>query len=307
MKVFISWSGDRAKALALALREWIPHVAQVAEPFVSKEDIEVGEPWFDAIEAAMADAPAGIIVVTPENQTAQWLNYEAGGMARYMGKRACPLLLDMTDVDLTGPLKNLHVAEATEEGVKKLVHDLFDRHVRPDLVDAAFARVWEELATAIAEAVLVEHVAVDTTRDPDEKLDEVVEMLREMRRQGPTAEESAARLWRTRTRPTDDSRSGGLGGRVERLGDIGIAHAQSRRAVDRAIAFLAVHGIEVVDVEMDFQEEEVRLDVDSVVGDVSGRIAEIMPELSALLYEDGSGWTSFSIFQRGAMVKGSAI
>lgn len=45
MKVFISWSGKRSKAMANALKEWIPLIVQHAEPFVSDKDISAGDRW----------------------------------------------------------------------------------------------------------------------------------------------------------------------------------------------------------------------------------------------------------------------
>ena len=39
MKVFISWSGTRSKALAVALKEWLPLILQYAKPWVSDKDI----------------------------------------------------------------------------------------------------------------------------------------------------------------------------------------------------------------------------------------------------------------------------
>ena len=43
MKVFISWSGTRSKALANALHKWLPMVLQYVEPWVSDSDIDAGE------------------------------------------------------------------------------------------------------------------------------------------------------------------------------------------------------------------------------------------------------------------------
>lgn len=42
LKVFISWSGERSKEMANALREWLPMVLQYVEPFVSDKDISAG-------------------------------------------------------------------------------------------------------------------------------------------------------------------------------------------------------------------------------------------------------------------------
>ena len=40
--IFISWSGERSRFVACALREWIPMVVQAAEPFMSEADVDKG-------------------------------------------------------------------------------------------------------------------------------------------------------------------------------------------------------------------------------------------------------------------------
>lgn len=43
MKVFISWSGDRSRAIAEELRYWLPTIVQSLEPFISTQDVPVGD------------------------------------------------------------------------------------------------------------------------------------------------------------------------------------------------------------------------------------------------------------------------
>jgi hypothetical protein len=42
VKVFLSWSGDRSKGVALALSGWIPRVLHKVQPFMSEEHIAKG-------------------------------------------------------------------------------------------------------------------------------------------------------------------------------------------------------------------------------------------------------------------------
>ena len=43
MKVFISWSGERSKQMAAALKEWLPTAIQYLEPWMSDTDIHAGD------------------------------------------------------------------------------------------------------------------------------------------------------------------------------------------------------------------------------------------------------------------------
>src|SRR6516165_8241755 len=72
MKIFISWSGDRSKYIATALRDWLRNVIQAADPWMSDVDIGTGKPWFQEISVQLAECKAGIICVMPENQDKPW-------------------------------------------------------------------------------------------------------------------------------------------------------------------------------------------------------------------------------------------
>ena len=82
MKVFLSWSGLRSKAIANALRDWIPDVFQQAEVWMSEHDIEAGARWSNELNNILEESNFGIICLTPENQYAPWITFEAGALSK---------------------------------------------------------------------------------------------------------------------------------------------------------------------------------------------------------------------------------
>ncbi len=53
MKVFLSWSMPRSRAVALAFREWLQMAVQGTRPFMSAEDIDKGTIWLNALSGSM--------------------------------------------------------------------------------------------------------------------------------------------------------------------------------------------------------------------------------------------------------------
>src|SRR4051794_5290434 len=99
--VFIGWSGPRSKAVAIAVRDWLPQVIQAAEPWLS-EAMDRGAQWFTTIGTHLKTADYGLLCVTPENAEEPWVLFEAGALALRTSERlACPYLLDMVPAALT--------------------------------------------------------------------------------------------------------------------------------------------------------------------------------------------------------------
>ena len=45
MRVFLSWSGERSKLIARALKTWLRDVIHDLDPWMSDHDIAAGERW----------------------------------------------------------------------------------------------------------------------------------------------------------------------------------------------------------------------------------------------------------------------
>ena len=82
VKLFVSWSGETSKALALVFREWLPMINHSIDPYVSAEDIQKGRRWSSEIAKELAATTFGIVILTSENRKSEWLHFEAGAIAR---------------------------------------------------------------------------------------------------------------------------------------------------------------------------------------------------------------------------------
>ena len=80
--VFISWSGERSKHVALGLRDWLPAILQTAKPWMSESDIDKGARGVEEIGKALSDIEIGIVCLTPENLDSRWILFEAGALSK---------------------------------------------------------------------------------------------------------------------------------------------------------------------------------------------------------------------------------
>src|SRR4051812_38447371 len=105
MKVFISWSGPRSHAAALAARDFVQDVLQYSDPFVSSEDIAKGRRWLPEIIGELENSAFGIICLTRANLAAPWVLFEAGALGgRYSEGRVSCLLVGLKQSDVAPPL-----------------------------------------------------------------------------------------------------------------------------------------------------------------------------------------------------------
>src|SRR5690349_21642997 len=62
LKIFISWSGEPSRSVAITLRHWLPQIVQHVDPWMSDEEIASGTRWNDRIAAALEQRTSGSFV-----------------------------------------------------------------------------------------------------------------------------------------------------------------------------------------------------------------------------------------------------
>ncbi|RZJ85181.1 MAG: toll/interleukin-1 receptor domain-containing protein [Massilia sp.] len=122
MKVFISWSGDRSRATADLLNEWLKCVLQAIRPWISTRDIDRGALWFTEIGDQLKETTVGIVCLTAENKDKPWILFEAGALAKGLTtNRVCTFLVDLTSADIRDPLAQFNHTSPDKQGLRSLV------------------------------------------------------------------------------------------------------------------------------------------------------------------------------------------
>ena len=148
MKVFISWSGERSQALALALRDWVPLVLHYVEPWLSEADVAAGERWAQVVATELEASNFGVICVTPENVSEPWVLFEAGALAKSMqGARVVPLLFNLDFSDISGPLAQFQAKKFEKSGLGEVLMSMnqaTEEAVPEDRATQLFNALWPE-------------------------------------------------------------------------------------------------------------------------------------------------------------------
>lgn len=201
MKVFISWSGDRSRALAQAFREWLPLVLHYVEPWVSDADIDAGERWAQSVAKELAASNFGIICVTSENVTSPWVLFEAGALTKSLETgRVIPLLLDLefTDISGSGPLAQFQAKKLTQQAIGEVIQSIQKAAEKPIPTERAtmlFNRLWAGLEEQL-EAIPKEPPEERKVRPATEVLEDLVASVRALDSRLREIEEMGGGPWR---------------------------------------------------------------------------------------------------------------
>lgn len=186
MKIFISWSGDKSRAVALALRDWLPGVINSVQPFVSAKDIYAGSRWQTDIATELDATNFGIVCITTENQAAPWLNFEAGALAKAVdSSRVVPLAVDLKPSDVQLPLGQFQAQPATERGIREIltsINSACESSLPDALLDKAFSVWWPELERTLKEINEKSAPSGAPVRSERELLEETLNTVRSLAR-----------------------------------------------------------------------------------------------------------------------------
>jgi len=188
MRIFLSWSGDVSKQVALALRDWLPSVVQAFDPWMSQEDLNKGTLWMPGLSAELENVGAAVICVTPDSAPSPWLNFEAGAMAKNVGKAlVCPYYFGMkpTDVGLA-PLAQFNGTHADPEDTRRMIGTLngalSDKAIRDTILDKTFNQFWPELKEKLDR---IQSVKEAPKRTQVEMLEEILTRVRAIEARPP--------------------------------------------------------------------------------------------------------------------------
>ena len=186
MKTFISWSGERSKAVANLLNEWLKCVVQQVEPWISTE-MNRGSLWFTEILGELKCSASCIVCVTPENKDRPWLLFEAGALACGLtAGNVCTLLIDLEEKDIQHPLAEFNATLPNREGMLALVKTLNNRTARPldeKRLTKVFDASWDDFEGPYQEAVKMKTVHIKPAkREDSDILADILETTRDISR-----------------------------------------------------------------------------------------------------------------------------
>lgn len=194
MDVFISWSGERSRAAAEALRGWLPKIINAIKPWLSSEDIDKGARWGIDVASRLEVAKAGIICLTPSNLHSDWILFEAGALSKTLKNTfVCPFLIGLEPSDVKPPLAQFQATRATKDDVLKLLKTLnsalIDNALPEAHIDEAFEVWWPKLESQI-KGLPADESKAKTHRPDRELLEEILALVRNQSRPSESAPSS---------------------------------------------------------------------------------------------------------------------
>jgi hypothetical protein len=185
MKVFLSWSGETSKAVATALRDWLPRVVQTVQPWVSNHDIPSGSRWSLQLGEHLEGLKIGVLCLTPDNLVAPWILFEAGALSKALDDSlVCPYLFKLEPTAVEWPLAQFQLEQANKDGTKKLITTINDTagesKLTSSVLEESFEMWWPTLENKL---LAIEQPKVTAPKRSDRALlEEILDEVRRLRR-----------------------------------------------------------------------------------------------------------------------------
>ncbi|MDF2505604.1 hypothetical protein [Clostridium sp.] len=185
MKIFLSWSKERSKQVALFLHDWLQCVLQSSEPWMSDVDIDRGSLWTNDINGNLNISAAGIICLTKSNLNEPWILFEAGALSKGLeSSRVCCLLIDLQPTDISGPLSQFNHTLPDKSNIRKLIFTLnerSDKKLNQEILNKVFEMNWptfEINLTKIIKETEGDEKSIIPKRSEEEILNEILSTTR---------------------------------------------------------------------------------------------------------------------------------
>jgi hypothetical protein len=130
----------------------------------------------------------GVIILTKDNLDSSWIMFEAGSLSNKLDKsRVCPVLFEIENTDLTGPLATFQTTRFIKDDIRKLmgtVNDLCgDNKLSDRVFSDTFEMFWPTLDKDIYAIITLDketkkYKSVKKIRTDREILDEILEHVR---------------------------------------------------------------------------------------------------------------------------------
>lgn len=145
------------------------------------KDIQAGDRWAQKIAGELESANFGIICITPENISSEWILFESGALSKSMlDGKVIPLLFDLELSDLTGPLSQFQAQKLEASGmmeVVKSINEIAEKKTAEDIISRSVPALWPQLATALKDIPSIAPAAKHRRPTP-EILEELVTHVR---------------------------------------------------------------------------------------------------------------------------------
>jgi hypothetical protein len=248
MYVFISWSGDLGKSVAEVFRDWLPNVIQVIKPWMSSEDIRKGSHWSTELATKLSETKAGIFCVTPDNQDAPWLNYEAGALTRSIETDCVsPFLIGLKKSDLKGPLAQFQATDFNEKDTNLLIKTLnraLNNSLAEPTLESSFSKWWPDFNTKLEKIISTAPPKTSSRREDRDILEEILSLSR---MQTSLVNDFANKLNTLRLLETQKS---------QYMSDIQI-QAVKNQMINRLLSFFSLKGIKIMSIDIDLINRQI--------------------------------------------------